>query len=160
MTRTLTKVISGGQTGADIGGLKAAKASGIQTGGLMPAGYLTEAGKRPEYGPLYGVLEHPSDRYEPRTVANVLNSEGTIIFSSNFGSAGSKLTMEACGRATKPLMLIDVRSPSETAVDDVVKWLNENKIQTLNVAGNRESKSPGVGAFVETFLIEVFKKLG
>jgi len=160
MTRILTKVVSGGQTGADIGGLRAAKASGIQTGGWMPAGYLTEAGPRPEYGPLFGVLEHNSPRYEPRTVTNVLQSDGSIIFSSNFGSPGSKLTMEAAGRATKPMKLIDVRSPGETAVDDVVQWLTENKIQTLNVAGNRESKSPGVEKFVELFLIDVFKNLG
>jgi len=156
----LIKVISGGQTGADLGGLKAAKASGIQTGGLIPSGFLTEVGPRPEYGPLYGLIQHPSNRYEPRTVANVLNSDGTIIFSSNFGSPGSKLTMEACGRAPKPMKLIDVRSSGENAVDDVVAWLQENNIRTLNVAGNRESKSPGIEKFVETFLIEVFKKLG
>jgi hypothetical protein len=68
--------------------------------------------------------------------------------------------MEACGRATKPMKLIDVRSPAEDAADDVAKWLEESKIRTLNVAGNRESKSPGIEKFVETFLIEVFKKLG
>jgi hypothetical protein len=37
----VTKVISGGQSGADLGGLRAAKVLGIQTGGSMPKGFLT-----------------------------------------------------------------------------------------------------------------------
>ena len=37
-----SKIISGGQTGADMGGLLAAKDLGIRTGGWMPKGWLTE----------------------------------------------------------------------------------------------------------------------
>lgn len=40
-------IISGGQTGADQGGLDAGKALGLKTGGLMPKGWRTEAGPRP-----------------------------------------------------------------------------------------------------------------
>jgi hypothetical protein len=32
-----------------------------------------------------------------------------------------------------------------------------NKIRALNVAGNRESKSPGIGQRVETFLARLFR---
>lgn len=32
-------------------------------------------------------------------------------------------------------------------------WLNDNQIQVLNVAGNRESVFPGVGKRTEEFLI-------
>jgi len=42
----LEMVISGGQTGADRGGLIAAKALGIPTGGTAPLGYKTEAGMK------------------------------------------------------------------------------------------------------------------
>jgi hypothetical protein len=38
----LERVISGGQTGADQGGLRAARACGIPTGGWAPRGWLTE----------------------------------------------------------------------------------------------------------------------
>jgi Circularly permutated YpsA SLOG family len=46
-------VISGGQTGADQAGLRAARASGIRCGGMAPKGWLTEAGPAPwlaDYG--------------------------------------------------------------------------------------------------------------
>jgi hypothetical protein len=35
-----------------------------------------------------------------------------------------------------------------------------DKMDTLFVAGNRESKSPGIGAWVERYMIEVFRRLG
>jgi hypothetical protein len=40
----IEKVMSGGQTGADHGGLRAARRCGIATGGWAPRGWLTEAG--------------------------------------------------------------------------------------------------------------------
>ncbi len=40
--------ISGGQSGADFGGLLAAKRCGIPTGGKIPKGFLTENGPKPE----------------------------------------------------------------------------------------------------------------
>ena len=44
----LQKIISGGQTGADRGGLEAAEALGIETGGTVPLGFWTTDGKCPE----------------------------------------------------------------------------------------------------------------
>lgn len=41
----IEKIVSGGQTGADQGGLEAAEELGIPTGGWAPAGYYTEQGK-------------------------------------------------------------------------------------------------------------------
>ncbi|MFZ8324119.1 YpsA SLOG family protein, partial [Staphylococcus aureus] len=40
----LKKVISGGQTGADQAGLRAGKAAGLETGGMVPKGCLTDDG--------------------------------------------------------------------------------------------------------------------
>jgi hypothetical protein len=37
----IERVISGGQTGADQAGWRAARAAGIPTGGFMPKGFLT-----------------------------------------------------------------------------------------------------------------------
>ena len=39
----LSRIISGGQTGADEGGLMAAALLGIPTGGWMPRGFLRES---------------------------------------------------------------------------------------------------------------------
>ena len=41
------KLISGGQTGADISIVAVAKALGLPIGGTVPAGWLTEAGANP-----------------------------------------------------------------------------------------------------------------
>jgi hypothetical protein len=43
----IERVISGGQTGADQGGLRAPRACAIPTGGWAPRGWLTEAGPAP-----------------------------------------------------------------------------------------------------------------
>jgi hypothetical protein len=43
---------------------------------------------------------------------------------------------------------------------DVVEWLRRNpQIERLNIAGNRESKNPGIGERVERFLMVVFRRL-
>jgi hypothetical protein len=44
----LTKIISGGQTGSDQGGLEAGQKLGLETGGWIPKGWLTEIGANPE----------------------------------------------------------------------------------------------------------------
>jgi putative molybdenum carrier protein len=51
----------------------------------------------------------------------------------------------------KPVMLI---TPSDVVLaSDVVEWLRRNlQIKRLNIAGNRESKNPGIGERVERFL--------
>jgi len=43
----LACVVSGGQTGVDQAALRAARASGIATGGWAPKGWATEAGPAP-----------------------------------------------------------------------------------------------------------------
>jgi hypothetical protein len=52
------KIISGGQTGVDRGALKAAKAAGLETGGWMPRGWLSEDGPHPEFAELYGMHDN------------------------------------------------------------------------------------------------------
>lgn len=54
----LTKIISGGQTGADEGGLEGARLLGIPTGGTAPKGYRTENGPNLTLRDTYGLVEH------------------------------------------------------------------------------------------------------
>ena len=42
---------------------------------------------------------------------------------------------------------------------DVAKWLVDNNVRVLNVAGNSEKRSPGIEETVEKFLLEVFALL-
>jgi hypothetical protein len=139
----ITMVISGGQSGADQAGWRAAEACGIETGGWMPKGFLTEEGPQRYFADLYGALEMPTPWYPARTEQNVRYSDGTLWFGTT-DTPGAKTTLEACKRFKRPVMLV---TPSEVVLpSDVVQWLRQNpQIKRLNIAGNRESKNPGIG---------------
>lgn len=154
----LERVISGGQTGADQAGWRAAKAAGIVTGGWMPRGFLTEDGPRPEFAGMYGAREHESREYLPRTRQNVADAHATLIF-GDVSSSGSRATMKAV-KAISLYGWLNV-DPSGRGTNwrpsQVAEWIDRNPIEVLNVAGNRESSAPGIGRWVEAYLAEVFR---
>jgi hypothetical protein len=149
-------VISGGQTGADQAGWRAAKAAGIATGGWMPKGFLTEAGARPEYGELYGAKEHDDWRYPPRTRANINWCDAMILFGDP-DSKGSRLAMSIINNLAIRTPLLVVPNHMGPRPEVAVRWIEKEDVKILNVAGNRESSSPGIGSWVETYLAEVFR---
>jgi Circularly permutated YpsA SLOG family len=151
----LDRVVSGGQTGADQAGWRAARASGIATGGWMPADFLTEAGLRPEFAEMFGALEILGGGYPERTRANVRDSDATIWF-GNPESPGGRTTLRACTGFGKPVYLVieGLTQPAEVAA-----WIEAGEVRMLNVAGNRESTEPGIGEQVERFLVAVFGRL-
>jgi hypothetical protein len=153
----LTKVISGGQTGADRAGLIAAKACGLETGGWMPLGYIAQDGKHPEYADQYGIQEHASPMYPPRTRMNASKSDGTLRIAADWTSRGEILTLNEVKRAKRPYIDIDYNDPRP--VDDVITWLKAYGIKTLNVAGNTERTAPGIQKFATEYLTEVFQTL-
>lgn len=145
----LIKVISGGQTGADRAGLEAAKRLGYETGGTVPRGYKTSLG--PDLTLKgFGVVEHTSDRYPPRTVRNVHDGDGTVWF-GNEETLGGKLTIGAARRMAKPLLINPTAGELRT-------WIIENRIRVLNVAGDRETNSPGIRARVEEILVQALER--
>jgi hypothetical protein len=137
MNTSVTLIISGGQTGADWGGLLAATDVGIASGGLAPKGYLTELGANLELA-KFGLLESDSADYEVRTVHNVLAADATVIFADQFHSDGTKLTIDSCIKYQKPYLI----NPDALTLHD---WLLDQQIKVLNVAGNRESVAQGIG---------------
>jgi hypothetical protein len=154
---TIKRVVSGAQTGGDLGGLMAAEKFKIPTGGYCPKNCRTEIGDRPELIARFGLEETKTSNYVPRTMANAKLGDGTIRFAFNFDSKGEICTKNACEKYNKPIIDVDVTEPRP--VEEVVNWIVENKIETLNVAGNRESKYPGMEKFVVKYLSEVFTKL-
>jgi hypothetical protein len=151
----MIRILSGGQSGADQAGWRAARAAGIPTGGSMPRGFLTEDGPRPEFAELYGAVDLQSPTYPPRTRKNVEDSDATVWFGNPLTMGGVE-TGHACETARKPLLVI---VPGVTRPSDLAAWIIKSNIRTLNVAGNRESRSPGIGAKVERFLAEAFRQL-
>lgn len=153
----LSKVISGGQTGADIAGLRAAKAFGISTGGWMPRNFKTEAGPKREYMTLYAMEQTSSYDYGKRTRWNIRDSGATIIF-GNIGTPGSKLTKMHCDEIGREWL--NVWTPLSVEPFHVAEWLSGIGCKELNCAGNRESKAPGIEAWVYTYLCDVFGLMG
>lgn len=145
-------IISGGQTGADRGALVAAHTLGIRTGGYAPNGWKTEVGPAPWLGGVYGLVEHVSPEYPPRTEANIQLADATVIFGRP--SSGSSLTRNICEDHGKPLIWITANKDGEMMRFRL--WLARYKPKTLNVAGNRESVTPGIGNLVERFLVKAF----
>lgn len=140
-------IISGGQTGADRGGLLAAHDLGLQRGGMAPAGWRAEDGAIPEWF-REGMMQSASAAYPVRTGANVEASGGTLITFLNelhTESGGTAQTRDLCSRLGKPLLLLWVGSNIDETFR-VLEWLRFHRISTLNVAGPRESKSPGIQA--------------
>lgn len=149
----LQKVISGGQTGADQGGLAGAQLMGVSTGGTAPAKFYTELGPAPDLLKGFGLIEGPHDArvYPIRTERNVRHSTGTVIF-GNIKSAGSKLTLNLC-------MLHKKSSIINPEASELALWIYEKSIVTLNVAGNRESTYPGIGENVRGVISEAISFL-
>ena len=156
----LERVISGGQTGADRAGWRAARAAGIATAGWMPRGFLAEDGPHPEFAACFGASEQTSADPADRTIANVREADGTLVFVGARPGAGTMLTIETGRSSGVPHRVVDLRRPSD---DDsprrVACWIVETGLRTLNVAGDRESQAAGRGAEVESFLAEVFRCL-
>lgn len=146
------KVISGGQTGADRGGLEAAKTLGILTGGTAPKGYLTEKGPDPSLKD-FGLVESHSNDYAVRTKQNVIASDGTLAFRFVPGK-GTDLTIEYAKSKQKPYFVIepdDIDSGS-SLYQRIRRWMLDHNVHELNVAGNRESLSPGIQKKVQEIL--------
>ena len=139
----LDRIVSGGQTGADQAGWRAARASGIATGGWMPEGFMTEAGLRPDFAEMVGAVELPGGGYPERTRANVRDSDATIWFGDP-DSPGGRTTLRACTGFGKPVYLVN---EVLTQSADVAAWIETEKVRVFNVAGDRESTKPGIGAF-------------
>jgi hypothetical protein len=149
LPRWPAKIISGGQTGADIGGLVGARRVGIATGGTAPRGYRTDAGPQPVILKQFGLVEHPSSSYRPRTTANVLDSDATVLF-GQLDSPGCTLTLKLCKQYRRPKL----ENPSAA---ELRRWVTVNQIATLNVAGNRERLNPGIARRVARIIATAFR---
>jgi hypothetical protein len=154
----LRGVISGGQTGADIAGVKVGKALGYTTGGWMPEDWRTDEGPRPEYAEQYKMLVYPGDGYRERTRRNVLNSDGTVVF-GDASSPGCSLTLHYLRLYHHPKLTVNFTEMELPNVWAVIRaWIIERHITTLNVAGNRERTQPGIEAKVTAILTEALKQ--
>jgi Circularly permutated YpsA SLOG family len=160
--RTLTKVISGGQTGVDQAALRAASDCRLEIGGWCPPGQVCEAGLIPAEFPLRETeqersLDAPDVPRSQRTEWNVRGSDGTLVIQSGETAAdrGTDWAMQCAKRYGRPMFLCDVSDPN--AKQKIQEWLGLNEIKVLSIGGPAESTSPGIGDRVYALLRSVFE---
>lgn len=154
---SISKIVSGGQTGVDRAALDVAMFLDIPHGGWCPLGRRSEDGPIPQQ---YELAETRQRDYSVRTEKNVVDSDGTLILYRKRMSGGTELTHRLARKHRRPFLCIDVdaetRSQSDTP-ESVIRWLGQKNIRTVNVAGPRESTSPGISRIAESFLIRAFE---
>lgn len=137
----LAAIVSGGQTGVDRAALDVAMERGIPCGGWCPAGRWAEDGPIP---PRYPLRETPAADPAQRTEWNVRDSDGTALLLASGAGPGTDVTREAARRLGRPLY--PWRLDARPDAGHFRRWLRVHRIRTLNVAGPRESESPGIHA--------------
>jgi hypothetical protein len=168
----ITKIISGGQTGADRGGLDAALHCGLPHGGYCPKGRKAEDGVIPA---KYSLKELLTEKYLPRTQANVIDSDATVIFTYGPLTGGSLKTATYVHRLEKPWHEVDLlHTTPKQAVLDIMMWLaGDEKLNdydeyeacppplkcVLNVAGSRESQAPGIQDAAYRLMVDLLMKV-
>ena len=146
----IKKIISGGQTGADLAALDLAIKLGIEHGGWIPKGRKTEAGPLPE---SYRLKEMETDDYRERTRQNIIDSHGTVILSRGELTGGSKLTLSYAKVIGRPNTFINLSFTEEYEASLILSgFIRENRIECLNVAGPRISHQPWIYQDVKTVL--------
>jgi predicted Rossmann fold nucleotide-binding protein DprA/Smf involved in DNA uptake len=134
----LSKIVSGGQTGVDRAALDAALTAKLACGGWVTADRMAEDGVIPE---RYPMMPLPNGGYRQRTRLNVSDSDGTAILYHESLKGGARLTRNLCALLKRPYILINARETPDfvAAAEAVLKFIEDNQIETLNVAGPRAS---------------------
>jgi hypothetical protein len=150
----VSKIVSGGQTGADRAALDVALELGIAHGGWVPQGRRAEDGVIPE---KYVLTEMPSESYAERTEQNVIDSDGTLILSHGALTEGSELTAQLAASHGRPWLHIDLeKTGAFQAALNIRAWAAYAKIEVLNVAGPRASNDPQIYAKTARILKAAF----
>jgi hypothetical protein len=146
-----TRIVSGGQTGVDRAALDAALALGLPCGGWCPHGRRAEDGR---IDARYPLAETPWAGYPQRTEWNVRDSDGTLALTLGAPDRGTALTVRLAAKLGRPCLLVNLAAA--LSAEDVRDWAETHRIRVLNVAGPRESSSPGVYAAAAAFLRRLF----
>lgn len=143
----IERIVSGGQTGVDQAALSIAKAFDIPFGGWCPKGGLDENGVC-VLDAYPSLTETTTSDPDERTKLNIRDSDGTLIIVPCIPlperiQDGTRLTITDAERQGKPHIIISL-AEKDAAVSQIHEWISRENIQVLNVAGPRESNSPGI----------------
>ena len=158
----IEKIISGGQTGVDQAGLHIASENGLLLGGWCPQDGVDENGDdiRKIYPSLQATITANPDE---RTTLNIRDSDGTLIVVPRWPlpetiQDGTRLTHKEAIAQGKPYLIIGLNDAENAAVK-ILQWIKEHNIKILNLAGPRESSSPGIDEHATALFRQLFSSL-
>jgi hypothetical protein len=170
------RIVSGGQTGADLAGIRAAQSVGLMTGGWAPARFKTLLGPKPQLSE-FGLVALTASGYAARTRQNVIDSDVTVVIAQHMESSGTKLTINLCMQTNRPFYKLQVEMRPDgfgtdleimaTAAKNIANLMKAkllarpNEPFLLNIAGNSSQSAPRIfiAAFVYTLqLLTMFEK--
>lgn len=185
-THFLTTILSGGQDGADIAALRAAKRAGLYTGGVAPRNFWTMHGTDRTLHDVYGLVEIKNvgrgTGLVQRSCANVDRADATLAVrlhasvgtDSTIGYAETKRwtptrrLVELSGDppavdlsfgSHKPTLVLR-RMPVDAELSAVSRafcdFIQKHRVRTLNVCGNRDVNE----AAAEALLLALFTACG
>jgi hypothetical protein len=146
----IAKLISKGQSGVDRAALEWGLANGYEIGGYSTRNRRAEDGEIPVR--LWPFLEAVCTNFPERTRRNVAAADATLVlWAGSSISPGSRLTVEMAERLRKPHVAVAVPIDAPAALDELGRhvaatigdWIDAGA-RSLNVAGTRESKAPGI----------------
>jgi hypothetical protein len=151
----IEKLVSGGQTGADIAELDVALKHGFPHGGWCPKGRRSLERPIPAQ---YLLVETPTDSYLQRTEWNVRDTDGTVVFTlAREATGGSLKTIGFTRKHRKPCLHLSMAgSGLFSPAAQLQEFVKEHGLKVLNVAGSRESKEPGIHDWVSGVLEDAF----
>lgn len=150
------KIVSGGQTGVDRAALDVAIGLGLACGGWCPKGRKAEDGA---ISGDYPLKETKSADYAERTRLNVRDSDATLVLTRGTPTGGTALTLVFAEELGRPSLVIELEADGGGGEADAARvrdWMAAAGVKTLNLAGPRESKNPGIYEDAVRFLKAVF----
>ncbi len=147
---SLRRVVSGGQTGVDRAALDWAIHHRIAHGGWCPKGRVSVDGPIPL---RYQLQETESKGYRQRTQLNVRDSDATLVLNTGDLDGGTLQTVRFAQSLGKPHLVVQLdEGTPEASAKVVTAWLAKGMFVTINIAGPREEKRPGISALVAAVL--------
>jgi hypothetical protein len=156
--RRRAKIISGGQTGADIAALRAAASLGLATGGFAPAKLISDF-KLGQYGVVPFVIPGRSASLAQllvgRSMKNVDVCDAVIAFRPCPSTGTDRTIAYALSRkwrdfvppkmdknfapstAYKPVFLVTHMDDADACADGIAAFIKQKKATTVNVCGPR-----------------------
>ena len=119
-------------------------------------------GRRAEDGPIplsYPLRETKESRYRERTIKNVEESQGLLVFVDNKPDKGTILAIDQAEKRNIPTYIIHLAMNVEDQETGVLNLLENSNISVINIVGPRESNSPGIYNKTKAFLEKLFFRL-